>query len=201
MTCASAIERSASAGTFRVIRTRCRLLASTLAFALTAACATDYAYEPEVPAPEARAVAAEYVIPPGEPRGEVRIVSRGIVDSPRAPGPDQGARAVALSVEVTNDSGEAWALDVPSQVLEISGRTKSQAVVTSSGAGAPSDVVTIPAGQRRTVDLFFPLPSGIREAGDLEAFRLDWRVAAGREVVARQTAFGRRLMPAAVKGW
>jgi hypothetical protein len=68
------------------------------------------------------------------------------------------------------------------------GRSRA-AFVNADVAKLP--VVTIPPGERRAVDLFFPLPESLEEPEDLPAFDVIWRVRADRRTVARRTPFER----------
>ncbi len=168
-------------------------LLAALALAL-GACEPNYAYLPVTNATVVRGkVAAEYPIPADMPHGDVRIASYGIADvGPRHPrGENDRLRALHLRFTIENNADRDWTFDTRQQRVLLQGYGQSQpAFVAVNGGGSPP-VVTVPALQSRTIDLFFPLPAPLQRARQLPAFDVIWRVHAYDKFVARRTPFER----------
>jgi hypothetical protein len=62
--------------------------------------------------------------------------------------------------------------------------------MTVAPQGAPA-VVQIPPASARTLDLLFPLPTGLAKASRLPAFDFVWRVQTPGKTVAERTPFER----------
>jgi len=160
--------------------------------AATAACGEEYIYTPEsANAVASNGVPAEKVsIPQERPEGSVEITSYGVA---RLRG-DNDTKIPALHVRlsVSND-GDAvpWQLDTRQQVVDITGAGKLHALYASAGT-EPMPVLSIPRGQKISVDLYFPLPEALQHAKNLPHFDVLWQVTTPLRVVASRTSFQRQ---------
>lgn len=142
--------------------------------------------------------AARYPVPPESPRGTVYVASFGVVSADVA---HHGPQTPMLEVRMTvsNDSGAGpWTVDTREQLLEIPGAGPSRAAAMNSDQqGGP--VLTVPPGQKRTLDLYYPLPPSMPTADKLApSFDLMWRVQTPERLVAQRTPFDKqRIEPAA----
>ncbi|MFI5289422.1 MAG: hypothetical protein ACHQ17_07225 [Polyangia bacterium] len=156
-----------------------------------AGCAGDYAY---VPAEAATAqvggqAAADYPIPPEAPQGDVRIASFGI--SPLAVNQQESVRALHLRMVIANNSSQQWTVDTREQLAALSGEGESRPIFASTDQGE-LPLVPIAPGDKRTIDLFYPLPADLQKASELPEFDLVWNVDTGNgRVVAERTPFQR----------
>lgn len=168
----------------------------TLSLLGLAACASQYYYQP---AEQATATvtgypAARYGVPPEQPRGDVRVATLGIARIDM--GGEEGVPSLHVRMVVSNDNGVGpWALDTREVLVQIAGmRPLAPAFVNASAAELP--VVQIAPGERRTVDLFYPLPDEMSKASHLPALDVVWRVQTEAREVAERTPFERiRIEP------
>jgi hypothetical protein len=97
---------------------------------------------------------------------------------------------VHIRAILSNDSDTGpWTFDGRDQRLTMNAATLAPALITSSTQGAP--VVTVPAGQKRTVEMYFPPPAGVK-TDNVTGFDLLWRVRTSARTVAERTPFERR---------
>lgn len=160
-----------------------------------AACGSQYTYRPaENATAQVRGrTAADYQIPTQAPQGDVRLASFGFsrVSPPNAP-PDQVERVLHLRMVVANNGAQPWHVDTNQQLLDISGVGKYAPAFARSPegiAGFPS--VDIPAGGKRTIDLFYRLPAGMNRAANISQFDEIWRVDIPGQTVVQRTPFER----------
>jgi hypothetical protein len=182
------------------------LCAATVAAVATVGCgAGEYAYQPAVPSrarieavntPRTRAdviYAARYRVPESAPMGGIRVASfgRGVVQAPAgcasAPQADS-IQAFHLRFIVRNGTDERpWELDTREILLSVPGQGDLRPLFVNTDAGT-LPVVAVRSGERRTVDLYFPLPA------TRDRLEVAWRVTTGAGVVARRTPFHREAM-------
>lgn len=151
------------------------------------ACASSGIYVPteQVSAEVQGSPAARYEVPPEAPRGDISVTSRGIVKiSPQQGGDTVRMLNVVVSLSNDQDAGP-WTFDVRQQRLSMWGARLAPALTSS-----PEQVVQVPPGQVRVVDLYFQAPAGTkpRNIGD---FDLLWRVDTPKRTVAQRTPFER----------
>lgn len=168
-----------------------------LAALALAACAPEYAYLPVTNATVAgNNVSAEYPIPADMPHGDVLVTSYGITDVAPRSDPSATIRSLHLRFSITNNAGQPWRFDAREQRVELAGYGSSVPAFATSSSGAPPPVVTVPSLQKRSVDLFFPLPAPLQHASRLPSFDVVWRLDAANEFVSRRTSFQRvELVP------
>jgi hypothetical protein len=170
---------------------------------LTGACMT-YGYLPvsQNTATIGGRYAAEYPVPPDAPKGDVRIASFGFADLTPNGVPDDEAHALHalhLRVVVTDSGDHDWTLDTREQRIDLPLRGQSAPAFASADPnGTAPPVVTVPAGGRRVVDLFFPLPTDLQGAGQLPAFDTVWTVHTATQAVTQRTPFDRIIGPPVV---
>lgn len=170
------------------------LVVSALTAALvTGACASrKYVYQPAVNTSamvEGRP-ASYYAIPPEAPRGDVRLATFGLVDiTPQDE--DDDMRGVHIRMIVANNADVPWSVDTREQRLALPNDGESRPAYATVDVGQPP-VIEIPPGQKRTIDLFFPLPAHMQKEKELPSFDTLWRVqTSGGGFVAERTPFER----------
>jgi hypothetical protein len=159
------------------------------AIALAAGCAESYVYRPEgaTTISHGRPV-TRIAIPRERPTGEIRLEALGMS---RLETGGRSFDALHLRMRVANDSDTTmWRLDTRDQLLEIPGEGRSRPIFANSDRQA-MPIVMIPQRERRVIDLFYPLPSTVRDPDQLQEFELQWRVQTSQRVVAERTAFDR----------
>jgi len=133
-------------------------------------------------APEPRSVS--YSIPAEGPKGQVYVVSVGRVafqDGQKGPAPYLHMR---LAAQNDNDA-VVWHLDPNDQVVRFDGGAPISAAYAKASTESP--VLSLAAGQRGQLDLYYPLPG----TGGLPQIALEWRLARGEQMVANATSFER----------
>jgi hypothetical protein len=166
-------------------------LAAVAAIAAAACDSRQYVYEPAVSsnATIAGRPASYYQIPPEAPRGDVRIATFGLVDiTPERT--DDELRGLHIRMIVTNNSDTPWTVDTREQRAVLPGGGESRPAFAKVDDGAPP-TVEIPAGAKRTFDLFFPLPPSMEEARELPSFDTIWTVRTSGGAVVQRTPFER----------
>jgi hypothetical protein len=142
-----------------------------LAAALTLGCAsTRYGFAP--------------VSAPGE---KIEAGERGAT----FPGKPQAARALHLCLVVEHPVGDGdWRIDTRKLKLQLPGHGQSgPAYVNSDSPGAPDLVV--PAGARRHIDLFYPLPWDEDRVKQIAGFEVHWVIATGGGQASGEITFTR----------
>jgi hypothetical protein len=117
----------------------------------------------------------------------VRIATFGIAD---VGNDERDTHAIHIRMIVANNGDQPWTVDTREQRLTLPGEGESRAAYASADQGTPP-LVEIPAGQSRTIDLFYPLPADRDRAGELPAFDTVWSVHAGDRAVTERTPFER----------
>ncbi len=177
-----------------------RPTAVLVSVALIGCTSTEYSY---VPAENASATlegqaAADYAVPPAAPAGDVRLATFGVAElQPRGPHTrEHHMAAIHLRMVIANDGNDTWTFDTRDQRLDLEGRGMSApALATADRAGDTPPVVTIPPAGKRTVDLFFPLPSDLDGASNLPSFDAVWRITvAPDETIVERTPFERIVL-------
>jgi hypothetical protein len=161
-----------------------------LAAAGILACAErNYAYTPQTAnAVAAGLPAARTAIPQERPQGAIEVTSYGTTELKQA-----ADRIPVLHVRaiVTNDGDDtAWTFDTRRQAVDIPGEGRSAPIY------ANADVQTLPTlaigrGERRVVDLYFPLPATMQDDAHLPRFELLWEVTTPERTIASRTSFER----------
>jgi hypothetical protein len=164
-----------------------------LAAALTLGCAsTRYGFAP-VSAPgekiEAGERGATFPVAVGGAKGSLRAMSMGIVSLEG--GKPQAARALHLCLVVEHPVGDGdWRIDTRKLKLQLPGHGQSgPAYVNSDSPGAPDLVV--PAGARRHIDLFYPLPWDEDRVKQIAGFEVHWVIATGGGQASGEITFTR----------
>jgi hypothetical protein len=167
--------------------------AAVLTLAL-AGCERDYMYAPTVATTSAVSgrPASYYEVPPEAPRGYVQVTTLGFADIQRqgTSGSEERARAIRLRMVVANNSDKPWHIDTREQLLSLPNFGESRpALAISSAATAPA--IEIPAGGKREIELFYPLPAFMDSAKELPAFDTIWKVQTDTRLVTDRTPFER----------
>jgi hypothetical protein len=167
---------------------------------LLAGCASPYVYQPEVQATATMrgTVAADYPLPSAaQQQGDVRVASFGVAKIKRTNAAT--VRALQARLVVANNSNADWHLDTRQQeVILHDGRRLQPAYVYSDAGDVP--LVTIPAGGKRAINLFYPLPVDVDKAKRVPQFDLVWRIDAAGQQVAQRTPFQRLVIYPAYAG-
>ena len=175
-------------------------IATLPAVFLVAACAHDYTYQPAEHATGniGGHVAADYQIPPAAPQGDVRLASFGLSELGPATGSGDGRPALHLRMVVSNNDAQPWTVDTREQKLDIANAGAiAPAFATTREGNAGLPLITVAAGSKRVIDLFFPLPPNQQSADSIPDFDAIWNVHAGAQDVVERTPFDRlRIEPA-----
>jgi hypothetical protein len=180
---------------FSIGRTAIAIAASAL---MLGGCAENaYLYRP---AQQATAVvsglpAARYPVPAERPTGEVLVLSSGVTEIKPS---DVPTRALFVRLVVTNNSDDAaWGVDTRRQIAVLGGQRISPSYVNAYGQALP--VIQVPRGDKRTIDLYYPVPAGMESNGDVPQFDVAWNIQTSGRLVAERTSFDRmRVEPAYV---
>lgn len=159
--------------------------------ALGCAGSDRYVYTPEMANAQASGLPASRTpIPQESPQGSVEILSYGVTDVRSGP-EGRPVRALHVRMAVTNDGDSTpWKLDTGEQLVQIPGEGRSRAMFVNSDVRTLPNV-TIGRRERRVLDLYYPLPDTIRDAGKLPRFEILWQVTTPARTVASRTAFDR----------
>jgi hypothetical protein len=148
-----------------------------LLMVVVAGCAETptYFYAPEsAKVTRGNLLASETKIPPEQPRGSVEVASAGITEM--TPKPGQPIRTLHVRMFVDNDDDPAaWTIDTRRQMVDLEGVGESAPMFARSDRQT-LPTVTVGRRERRTLDLYFPLPTGVSDPGDLPAFDFLWQV-------------------------
>jgi hypothetical protein len=164
---------------------------------LLLACSEDkYVYRPaeQATATVGGLPAGRYAIPPERPLGTVLVASSGIVELGF---PNKvKAKVLAIRMVVANNGDDTWVVDTREQRVIVIGAGESRpAYVNADEHGPP--VLHIPRGQKRSIDLYYPLPANVQDPAHLPEFDLAWEVRTGERLVTERTPFDRlRIEPA-----
>jgi hypothetical protein len=163
-----------------------------LAGALLGGCSEGpYVYRPaQTSASLAGLPAARQSIPRDKPSGEIVVASSGVTEIKTEQG---SSRAIFVRAVVSNQSDDTpWGFDTRAQAAIVGGQRVTAAYANAyEGYDGSTSVVRVPKGQSRTVDFYFPLPSGAQADDDIPPFELSWSVRTSRELVADRTPFNR----------
>jgi hypothetical protein len=160
---------------------------------LLAGCASSGNQTPELVATRNTGVTpgapdgAVYNIPvPAEPRGQVRIVPVGRENFHLPQNPKLTVPALHLTMEVLNQKGtDPWTVDARLQTVLLSGTRLRPSSVKAPGGELP--LVRIKPGEKKTIDLYYALPKGLREPQESQSFDFSWAVSTGKTVAANIT--------------
>lgn len=137
--------------------------------------------------------ASTYNIPAEDPKGKVYVMSLGGEKLPVGEG--GAALYLHLRVAAENQSDSVpWTLDARNQVVvlgaaqAVQGQTASMGPAFAQGSGG-SPLVQIPPGSRGSLDLYYPLTSGI----DPQTVSFAWEVQRPSGTIAQQTVFQRQV--------
>jgi hypothetical protein len=140
--------------------------------------------------------AALYEVPAESPRGEVRLAALGVTAMDLAGDGTVDVRTLHVHIVVDNDDVGSWQLDTRRQIATLAGYGERRPLYASSDAGRPP-LLTVPAGARASVDLYYPLPEKLGVAVEVSHFEIGWRVQTVERSVAEHTSFERIRVEAA----
>jgi len=133
---------------------------------------------------------SRYVVTPKWPRGEAYVTSFGTREID-APGPGGGTRQlVHVRLAVSNQSAASMMV-VPAEQLLMPPGGASESPEFLEIDGRSSSDVTIPRGQRRVFDMYYPMPGNAADARFMAGFQLRWQVHVDNDVFAEATPFAR----------
>jgi hypothetical protein len=110
---------------------------------------------------------------------------------------DVKARMLSVRMVVTNNGDDVpWAVDTREQRAIVAGAGESAPAYVNGDADS-LPVITVPRGQKRTLELYYPLPANAADAKRVPEFDLIWKVRTGTREVAERVPFERlELQPA-----
>jgi hypothetical protein len=169
-----------------------RVCSLLLGVGLIGGCAEQpaYYYAPEAPTVTRNGVPTRVEkIPPEAPQGTVDISSVGIAKL------QNGDRGLHVRMAVDNEGDDTpWTVDIRDQLVEIPN------VGRSAPLSARADLQTLPTitigrREKRTIDLYYPLPPGVREPEELSGFDLLWQVRTAQRPISGRTRIDRFEAP------
>jgi hypothetical protein len=165
-------------------------ISAIIALGILGCAGQNYAYPPEAAnaLSPAGPPAARTQIPLERPRGSVEVASYGITDLR-----SDGIKIPVLQVRMTvrNDSDDGpWLIDTRRQLAQIPGEGRSAPMYVNGDARSLREV-PIGRGQRRVIDLYYPLPATIRGDAQLRRFDVLWQVETSERTVASHDTFDR----------
>jgi hypothetical protein len=92
-----------------------------------------------------------------------------------------------VRITVTNGAEVAWSFVPAEQVVEIFGEGTSRPAYVNTDQPTAT-ALAIASGEHRIVDLYYPVPPGLRDAA-LEAFDLHWRVTTSERAIEGSVFF------------
>lgn len=128
-----------------------------------------------------------YTVPDtAQPEGRLTLRSHGLTRL--ATSSETEIPALHFEMRLENEGGALdWNLDIRLQQLRLGFRTPLRPVfVQASSRDLP--FVTVPAGSKQTVDLYFRLPA---DDEDFQRARLDWQLVTGMKIVDGSSSFER----------
>jgi hypothetical protein len=158
-----------------------------------ASCANGGTYVPSVTsnAVVAKMEAADYPIPPEKPTGDVRLATLGVIDVHPMEAPTGTAKAIHLRMVATNTGSSPWTIDAREQRIAVAGGAQIRAGEAFTVQGAQPPVVKVAPGGKETIDLFFLLPTALRQASTRPEFDVLWTVHTATRIVEERTSFDR----------
>jgi len=154
------------------------------------ACATpDYVYRPQTANAVASGVpVARNPVPPERPQGSVETASFGVTLLQQG---DVALPALHIRMTVSNDGDSTpWQVDTRRQTIDIAGQGRATPLFANADAKS-MPILLIPRGQKRVIDLYFPLPGTVKDASGLPKFDLLWHVETPERLVSSRTSFER----------
>jgi hypothetical protein len=135
---------------------------------------------------------AIYKIPsPEKPEGEVRILSYGVTDLGKYRDlPD--IRTMHVRMTIKNQQTKNWSLIAGDQILILprEGRSRPAYANTDVDQKKLPEVIVKP-GEQRVVDLYYPLPQGMKKAEEIPNFQFQWDLVTPRQKIVETTPFDR----------
>jgi hypothetical protein len=149
------------------------------------ACSTPQTYVPaERRATSTKGNEAIYNEPPGNPTGTVRIQYEGIDDYEVQKG--KKVRALHLHMVASNHATQGtWNIHPNDSFVSFPNGTRAQPVA----ANPPT--LELQPGELRPMELYFPLPAGLKSEDDIREFDFHWQAKAVDQTVTETTPFDR----------
>jgi hypothetical protein len=173
-------------------------LLASLALALSACIPTYHVWIPTERAtarlPDTGQPASFYEMPAGAPPGDVQVATLGV----RRVKNGGDTQHLALRMIVDNNSDQDWQLDVREQVLTLSDGERRQPRYAWGAPQPGSPLVTVPARQKVSLDLLYPVPS---LKGFLAEFELAWAVRTPAQLVTNRTPFRQEDIQPGAYAW
>jgi hypothetical protein len=124
----------------------------------------------------------------------VLVASSGVVEAKFQE--NVATRLLSVRMVIENNADAApWTVDTREQRAIVQGIGDSApAYVNTDGRGAPT--LQIARGEKRTIDLYFPLPANADDPRHVPQFDIAWQVHTSERPVAERTSFDRmRIEP------
>lgn len=172
-----------------------------------ASCSTaPYEYRASVPAgadlienetPPGATYAVRTNDSPDAPQGSLRVATLGAIDlesrDPRNEKNFPDIRVLHMQLVLDNSSGTSlWRLNTRDLKVSLPEEGESiPAYVNADADPIKLPNIEIPAGQRKVVDLYYPLPDDMEDAGDIPRFAFSWKLRVGNQEINETTPFER----------
>jgi hypothetical protein len=128
-------------------------------------------------------------VPPEAPQGKVEVTSFGITEiKPDGDGP---VAALHVRLAIANDGDAApWTVTTSDQLVEISGEGRSRPIFVNTDVES-LPTLSVAQHERRVLDLYYPLPTSIRDEASLPAFDFLWQLNTPTRPFSSRTHFQR----------
>lgn len=145
-------------------------------------CAHSYFYTPEIAGEGAgvRKGTIAFRLPSTDPRLKMKIVCLGVTDVPRDAGSAKQGKMVQvrmyfLRVKPAVESPQEF-IDPSEQRLILPGGAEVRPGLVHAAAQRPDKLIGLTPSKKQIVEMYFPLPEGMRGAKDIQSFGLQWKV-------------------------
>jgi hypothetical protein len=161
-------------------------------------CSHEYFYRPEVGGDGATYAkrGVVYAIPPGRPEVKMKLTSMGITSPPSAMNPaypGKMLRVRVLLIRTPQAPADTSAYLEPSeqQLVLSTGQTITPTFVHAS-VPKKSKIALNAQHSRHALDLYFPLPEGLKNDDEMQSFSMKWNIHYGQgQLEARTVRFDR----------
>jgi hypothetical protein len=163
-------------------------------------CAHRYYYVPEISGEGARVGRGGivYEIPPGSPQIKMKLASLGVVKPPKDSNAPANAHLLQIRMYFKRVTGAPQAT---ASTLDVGGESLNPSelsITLSNGheikpvlihaAYREGGLIRLATTTKQVIELFFPLPSGVQEAGDIQSFHFRWTLHYDSEKSETRTA-------------
>lgn len=145
-------------------------------------CAHSYFYTPEIAGSGAgfRKGTLAFRLPSEDPVLKMKIVCLGITDSPREAGSAKKRKMIQIRMYFlrVKEGGPNFRefIDPDEQRLAFLEGPEIRPALIHAAVERPDKRIALGSSKRQIVELFFPLPEEVRDAGKIQFFSVTWKI-------------------------